>query len=39
MLPIYKGMGLGQVLHTDLVLRNNGDKQVIGEIRKIRDEQ
>ena len=31
MLPLYKGEGLGQVLRTDLVSHDNGDKQMIGE--------
>ena len=38
-LPLYKGKGLGQVLRTDLVSRDSSDKQMMGEIRKIRDEQ
>ena len=39
MLPLYKREGLGQALCTDLVLCNDGDKQMMGEIRKIREEQ
>ena len=34
-LPLYRGKGLGQVLHTHLVSHDDGDKQIMGKIRKI----